>query len=348
MRLAPEKWSAWHRLLESAAKIRDLAPWKWMGDRDVFGLQDPDAPRIGFVTNRNLSEGAFAVEILLGPRAFYDYRRMRQSGTAPAREMEENLLLVPRLEVAFRCERPPEDWEVRLSRALNLRDFFSGPRFRSFQPGYFPWMPSYPEVRLMTRALEQYRHVALRKQVKPELLNCNGDHRFLIRERRHRGNRVEWQERTRHIPPPEPASIPIVWNQSDIDGLNRMPKQRHIVEADFFLFSGEFAEPEQPPLCTYMLMMVHAQSKLVLCAEPMTVVTSLERLWGAVPGVLASALVNFNIRPHKIRVRSTPLLRLLKTLQEAVDFDLESCSRLSSIDATRETMEAFFQQHASR
>lgn len=346
MKLTPEQRSAWRELIEAASRTYALAPWEWMREDDVFALQDPDSEKIGFVVNRHSPDGGFLIEILLGSRALHDYQTLRKTGAhAAPMEMEENLLLVPRLEASVHSDRPLEEWESELFRSLDGWSRNSGPRFRSVHPGHLPWMPEDDEIRFLTRAFEQYRQIALRKRKTPQMLDCNGTHRYLVREPLRRDHRIEWHDRIRHFPPPAPVSIPIVWNQSDVDHLNHMPKQNHIVEADFFLFSGEFAEPGQRPLSTYMLMMVHAQSDLILCAEPMTVVTSLERLWGAVPGVLASSLANFDIRPRKIRVRSTPLLQLLKPLQAAVDFELERCAHLQRMDATRETMQAFLQQH---
>lgn len=349
MKLTPEQRSAWRRLFESADRVRTLNPWKRIGDADVFGVSDPDSERIGFVTLCGPAGRQCKVEVLLGSRALHDYRRLRQTGRGSDRmETEADLSPVPRLEVSFGCDRPLEAWEEDLSQALGPRSWKPGLRFRSFRPGHFPWMPEDDEVRFLIRALEQLREISRRKEAQPGLLNGNGSHHFLVREPHRGAEGIGWQDRVGHFPPPEPLPIPIVWNQSDIEHLKQVPKQDHVLDADFFLFSGMVEEQGQRPLCTYVLMVVHAPSNLVLCAEPMSVVTSLERMWGAVPGVLASSLVNFDIRPRKIRVRSIPLLRLLKPLQEELDFELEQSSRLPSMEAVRESMQDFFQQHTRR
>jgi len=347
MKFTPAQRCAWQKLLAYAAEIRSLAPWKWMREDEVFGLSDPDSQQVGFVTTRQTADGQFEVDVLMGARALHDYRTLHQSAAGLDRtEVEENLQLVPRLEMTLHTPRPWEDWETELSRSLGTGDPESEPRFRSFRPGHLPWMLEEDEVHFMTRALEQLRAVSRRKMREPGLLSFNGSHQFLVREPQRRGAEITWHDRIRNFPPPKPSPIPIVWNQSDIDYLKRLPKQNHVLAADFFLFPGVFEEQGQRPVCTYVLMVVHAQSNLVLCAEPMSVVTSLERMWGAVPGVLASAMVNFEIRPCKIQVRSNPLLRLLRSLQAELDFELEQSSRLPGLETVKDTFQDFFQQHA--
>jgi hypothetical protein len=40
----------WRRLYEAAVGVKELAPWEWMTETDVFGVQDPETQEIGFVS----------------------------------------------------------------------------------------------------------------------------------------------------------------------------------------------------------------------------------------------------------------------------------------------------------
>ena len=40
----------WRRLYETAALVKELSPWKWMTEIDVFDVQDPNTEEIGFVS----------------------------------------------------------------------------------------------------------------------------------------------------------------------------------------------------------------------------------------------------------------------------------------------------------
>ena len=40
----------WRRLYGTTALVKELSPWKWMTEIDVFGVQDPNTEEIGFVS----------------------------------------------------------------------------------------------------------------------------------------------------------------------------------------------------------------------------------------------------------------------------------------------------------
>jgi hypothetical protein len=40
----------WRELYESAVRVKELAPWEWMTEADVFGVQNPETDELGFVS----------------------------------------------------------------------------------------------------------------------------------------------------------------------------------------------------------------------------------------------------------------------------------------------------------
>lgn len=40
----------WRRLYEAAVRVKELSPWGWMTEGDVFGVRDPKTEKIGFVS----------------------------------------------------------------------------------------------------------------------------------------------------------------------------------------------------------------------------------------------------------------------------------------------------------
>jgi hypothetical protein len=45
----------WRRLYQAAMSFKEIAPWEWMAETDVFGVQDPERGEIGFVSVKWIS-----------------------------------------------------------------------------------------------------------------------------------------------------------------------------------------------------------------------------------------------------------------------------------------------------
>src|SRR5215216_6837141 len=53
----------WRRLYEAAVGVKELAPWEWMTETDVFGVQDPETEEIGFVNVMGMLGEHFGVSL---------------------------------------------------------------------------------------------------------------------------------------------------------------------------------------------------------------------------------------------------------------------------------------------
>jgi len=40
----------WRKLYQAAIRIKEIAPWEWMTETDIFGVQDPETDEISFVS----------------------------------------------------------------------------------------------------------------------------------------------------------------------------------------------------------------------------------------------------------------------------------------------------------
>lgn len=43
--------SEWRRLYQAAIRVKEIAPWEWMTEADIFGVQDPGSDEISFVVS---------------------------------------------------------------------------------------------------------------------------------------------------------------------------------------------------------------------------------------------------------------------------------------------------------
>jgi hypothetical protein len=84
------------------------------------------------------------------------------------------------------------------------------------------------------------------------------------------------------------------------------------------------------------MMIVHAQSGMVLGAEILDPRPSLEEMWRLVPSKLFDQLAKVAFRPDEIRVRSGGLFDLLKPFAKELGFKLKQSKTLQALDPAKE------------
>ncbi len=67
-----------HQLYSAAVRVKELAPWKWMDESELFGVQSPETGELGFVSIMGMAGEHFAVAVYQGAKgctAFWISRR---------------------------------------------------------------------------------------------------------------------------------------------------------------------------------------------------------------------------------------------------------------------------------
>lgn len=310
----------WGRLFEAAIRIKQMAPWEWVDEADVFGVQDPETGEIGFVSVMGALGEHTAVSVYLGATALAKFMYLQEAPPELLLEYPEMLLEIPQLQASFEDRGVLDDWDRQLIRNLGLK--FRGrnawPRFQSFRPGFMPWRLAPDEIRFLTLALEQLEQVAPRVRANRSLLPNDEAGGFFVRSPCTQQEGAEgWEDRYIQIPPPEFPPVSLYWDPTDVKRLKRAAGRGEIIELDFFQFPGCFGNKAERPASAYVLFAVHAQSNMILCAEFIQIKDTLENMWGQIPGVLLSRLVQAEMRPKEIRVQSNLLFNVLPpALQE--------------------------------
>ena len=82
-------------MLESAIRIKQMAPWEWMNEADVFGVQDPETRDIGFISVMGALGEHTAVAVYLGSAALVRFIELHQAPPDVLDEYPELLMEVP-------------------------------------------------------------------------------------------------------------------------------------------------------------------------------------------------------------------------------------------------------------
>ena len=173
----------WRNLYDLASRVKTLAPWEWMFEDEIFGVQDPETGTTGFLSVMGEAGAHFAVALYPEPEALYSFLDLHDHGTEDDDEEAGSpldmmrVLEVPQLQLSFEDAKQldKEDKAVIKGLGLKFRGAKAWPMFRSFTPGLLPWYITSAEAKRLATALEQLLQVAPRCRENAELLAPSED-----------------------------------------------------------------------------------------------------------------------------------------------------------------------------
>jgi hypothetical protein len=329
--------SEWRRLYQAAIRVKEIAPWEWMTETDIFGVQDPETDEIGFVSVMGMLGEHLSLAVYLGAEGLYSFWEFQEvADSAPS----EAILEMPHLQASFedRGELSTRDRDLIKELGLKFRGRQAWAMFRSYRPGYLPWYLEAPEARTLTYALEQAVEVVLRFKDDPTLLEPSDEESYLVRVPREVKGSLVWEDEVVRVPPVEPEPIPIVMDMEALEKVKRLPRGEYTLEIDLFLFPIRIEEKGTRPYLPRVLLTVESQSGMILGNELLEPEPGLAVMWGTVPLKVVHQFARMGILPREIRVRSFRLLALLQLLEEELDFEVKATPRLPSLDRAKEAL----------
>lgn len=327
----------WRRLYAAAGRVKEMAPWDWIMEDDVFGVRYPESEEIGFVSVMGAAGEHFAIAFYPTPRALYDFLELEEQGqlgllddVAPDRVLE-----IPQLQASFedREQLDKEDREVIKKLNLKFRGANNWPQFRSYAPGMFPWFLTSSEARLLTAALEQLLDVAPRVREDENILRGENDDDFLVRVPRKENANVVWEDKIVRIPEPEkktPAPAPL--DPQLLEALKRLPKTALAIEMELTMLPMPVRERKERPFFPYLLLITDSQKGLVLGTDMLQPLPSLEAMRAGIPLKLAGTLSQLGAAPRLITVRTEMTAALLAPLAAELGIQVKRSSKLPALD----------------
>lgn len=252
----------WQALYAVAAEFRQLAPWDWMTDGDLFGVEEPTTGEVGYCSVMGVGGQEFGLAVFVGAEGFAAYRKLALGEIDP--ESMEAAMVLRSLAVTFgaREELSQRDREVIRFLGLRFRGRDVWPWFRSERPGYLPWYLEQEEAHFLELALRQAIHVAQQVKEGTVQLTSGVDGQPLLTRCFRRGAWLNewcqppvWEER-----PEEPEEV-------DALRVQRLrtskPQSRDSWQLDFFLLPAAVGDRGERPYFPRMLLVVTQQGLIV-------------------------------------------------------------------------------------
>ena len=68
------------QLYRAAVRVKELAPWDWMDESDIFGVQNPETGELGFVSIMGMAGEHFAIGLYQGAEGLYGFWDLESEG----------------------------------------------------------------------------------------------------------------------------------------------------------------------------------------------------------------------------------------------------------------------------
>lgn len=326
----------WQQLYDLADELKQLAPWQWMDELDLFGVKDPDTGEVGFVSIMGVLGEHLAVAFYAGFAALDRFWEMQDLGE----ELTPDFLLnTPQLQLSFEDRQTLEKYDLQVVKSLGrkYRGSNAWPQFRSLRAGYTPWRLLADEARYLIHALPQVMEVARRFYTNPDLLEGEGEEEvYLVRVPEQVGEEWQWRDEWWPFETPDLETLPIKLDEKTISKVGKLPPRRSTVEMEFFWLPAVVQEyPDDRPRFAYMLLAVDSHSGMVLGNEMLSVETTFADMLADMPNLMAQMLLNLGYRPETILVSDPLLYEMVGLLPASPQFSLELVDELPMLDQAR-------------
>ncbi len=337
-RLAPTE-QEWRDLYRAADTFKQLAPWEWMLDSDLFGVRDPETDEIGYCcVMGNLGEH-FALGLYLGDEGLRGLTRIAAGEFEPP---NTGALFVQHCLMASFEDRDvlsKQDRDQIKALGLKYRGRNAWPHFRNYTPGYVPWHLTGAEARFLTVALHEACEVAQRFREDEEVLDPPVAGQILVRA----SEKGVWRD-TWHMPDLSAAGLAPVPPVDEV-GLQRL-KQAGLPrggtwESDcFYSPQGVQERPDERPYFPTVCLFVDQRTGMVLAPE----MASPEDWRTAYQNHLLTLAAQMGMVPREIAVQSPELRDLLAPAAYALGIKVRVARRLPALEEARDALMGFMGQ----
>lgn len=335
----------WKRLYELAAELKELAPWQWMDETEIFGVENPETKEIGFVSTMGMAGEHLSIGVYLGAEGLYGFWDFQEEGhqTNPLALFE-----IPQLQISFEDREAveKEDRDLHKKLGLKFRGSQSYPIFRSVKPGFLPWFITSDEAQMLICAIEQTLEVAPRVRENAEILDDlesdTPNEVVLTRLAEKQDAKFVWRDEMREIPPPDEEEFTISIPQTLLDKLKSFPQQKNfILETALFLMPSPVAEKGKRPFFPKMLMFADARSGTILDFQLIAPQETDAENYTEISRCFFEALKKLAARPQEIRIGSEMLFDLIKDFNQQFNIKLRETDNLPAIEAASNEMFGF-------
>lgn len=329
MKDKPPSIPEWKELYSAAMEFKELKPWEWMYDSDIFGVQNPETDEIGFCCVMGRAGEHFAMSVYLGSEGLDGLLNILSGEIHFPEVLYSQKCLMASFEGRDYIEKP--DYEIIRKLGLRFRGKSAWPLFRSYRPYYIPWYLNHEEAKFLTLSLKQA--IKICKEVKKDQDILKPPLMTQIMVRTHDGQRwnTEWME-----PWDLEEEVMVGYVNEDVrENLLKLP-HKGIWEADSYPYPEPVQEDsEERPYFPCSIIWADHESGLLMdntLVEPNKWVSSFLKAFQKITK-------NRGLLPQEIQVRKYEIYEVLEPVASELGMELSLIDELKVIDGATEYME---------
>jgi len=327
----------WKNLYDAAIAFMKIAPWEWMKETDIFGVQNPKTGEVGYCCIMGELGEVLAIAVYLGTEGLDGYLKIRHGEVQPGDP--DSLFIQNCLMLSFENRKfmQEDDRAIINELGLKFRGRNAWPLFRRYEPGFFPWFLNKDEVFYMTHALQQATDVCLRVKKDRKLLRAPKKKQYLIRTIEARNDIFLWKDewRTTACPEKKAEAFDIPVDEVRIQRLKKTAKPAPVIwEIDFFYAPAPVLEGERP-FFPYAIMITDHDTSFIL-----DMYLAESRLYQAeFLDKFLHCIHHASVIPMEILIRKEEVMKLLQPSASRLNIKMSSVATLHTIDNARRDMQ---------
>jgi hypothetical protein len=330
----------WEKLYGLMGKIKELSPWDYLEEQDVFALEDPQTGEIGFVSVMGAAGEHYSVTIYRGEDGLRRFLDFRDNYLEDDDLVFQKLIEIPQLQASFEdrdylCD---EDRKILKKLGLTFRGKSAWPQFRKYEPGFVPWFINAAEAQFLINALEQTIDVALRVKDESCILHPDDRSGYLLRRRTPEQSGALWQDFIWHETKRAPERTGFFSDMTAFERIRHLPRKEISIEMDLFMTPHAVREKGKKPYYPYILMLLETEKGMIIGHDLIPPLPDLSALWRKMPSTIARKLVNLSFLPAQVYVSSEKLYQSLMYLNDYTTLKVTYVKELLKLPAVRKSL----------
>lgn len=330
MKVPKVSLDAWGPLYDAALALRNLAPWRFLYDDQLFGVKDPATGQTGYCCVLGSLGEVFALCVYRGSEGLELYQSIQSGIIGPGDDeiiAGQNAILA---EFADRPDLEKADLSIIKSLNLRIRGRKQYPRFRSYLPGYSQWFLNEAEVRFLTLALKAACLFAGDYLENQTILHSDHNDHYLtyIPQRGVDGTNSFGREWLKPEPAHSPAPGRFPCNEIRLHKIKQMKLNPDTAwEADGFLMPGILQDRERPYFAR-ILAVAHHHSGFMLFTN---LAPYADDPYPPLAEAILSAIETHKLLPSEIKLAGTHACEAVQPIAKSLGFKTTLSKNLKSV-----------------